>query len=207
MPLVAARANAGAFGLGWSAAGAGEELGGMVLLKPTSIASTGSGNSSSIGTSGSVTFSSCATLSLNGVFSADYDNYVINMVYAAEVGNLNLYFRLRSGEEDNATASSYTSQYLVADGSGLGAGRSINDYALFGGAFTPGRNGLHASIYGPYLAQPTAYRETTALPYQGAYMADTSGTHNQSASYDGFTILVSGNSITGAVSIYGLVSA
>lgn len=204
MPLVATRGGASAFGLGWSAS-AGEELGGMVLLTPTSIVHTGT--SATVGANGSVDFTACSVLSLNGVFSADYDNYVINMVYAAEVGNLNLYFRLRSGGTDNATASSYTTQTLTADGTGIGAGRYIYDYSLFTGAFTPGRNGLHASIYGPYLTQPTTYRVTTGLAYQGAYLNDEAVIHNQSASYDGFTILVSGNSITGAVSVYGLVGA
>jgi hypothetical protein len=177
----------------------------MVLLTPTSIAQTGT--SASIEANGSVDFTACSALSLNGVFSADYDNYVINMVYAAEVGNLNLYFRLRSGGTDNATASSYTTQSLSADGSTISANRYIYDYSLFTAAFTPGRNGLHASIYGPYLTQPTAYRVNACHPYQGAYTNDMAGTHNQSSSYDGFTILVSGNSITGLVSVYGLVGA
>ena len=48
---------------------------GMVLLKPTSIAH--SGTSASIGANGQVTFTAVTSLSLNGVFSADFDNFLL----------------------------------------------------------------------------------------------------------------------------------
>ena len=78
---------------------------GLHLITPTSIASTGTGNSSSINTNGSVTFSTCATLSLNGVFSADYDNYMIVMRHVgSDASAFNIDLRLRlSGTDANGS--------------------------------------------------------------------------------------------------------
>jgi hypothetical protein len=182
-----------------------EELGGMVLLTPTSVAYTGT--SATIGVNGSVDFTACSVLSLNGVFSADYDNYMIVMRYVGLVGNLNMYLRLRSGGSDNATASSYTAQNLAADDTTVAASRFTADYTRFAGAYTTQRDGMVTNLYGPFLAQPTAGRNTKVFGYLGAYLDDVAFTHNQSTSYDGFTLLVSGNSFTGLISVYGLVGA
>jgi hypothetical protein len=205
MPLVATRANAGAFGLGWSAAGAGEELGGMVLVTPSSIAY--SGTSASIGANGSVEFSAVTSLSLNGVFSADYDNYMI-VWRTGTSGTVSLRGRLRASGVDNATASSYTRQSITADGSSVTGARTTVDYAFLGSNYnTVNQNGHTNFIYGPYLLQPTAYRTVTVQSYSGAELLDTAGTHNQSTAYDGFTYYAFSNTLTGSISVYGLVGA
>jgi hypothetical protein len=123
------------------------------------------------------------------------------------VGALNMYLRLRSGGSDNATASSYTAQNLAADGSTVAASRFTADYTRFAGAYTTQRDGMVTHLYGPFLAQPTAGRNTKVFGHLGAYLDDVTFTHNQSTSYDGFTLLVSGNSFTGLISVYGLVGA
>jgi len=203
MPLVSTRGGASAFGLGWSAAGAGEELSGMVLLTPTSIAYTGT--SATVGANGSVTYSACTSLSLNGVFSADYDNYMMSI---SSIGSGNLIARMRASGTDNTASSVYTSQTLGANNTTVSAERvTVDNYAYFGYAQTSYPNGNQAFIYGPYLAQPTAGRTVNTNSGSGARIEERVWTHGVSTAYDGITLTVQSGTISGVLSVYGLVGA
>lgn len=188
---------------------ADEALGGMVLMTPTSIASTGSGNSSSIGTNGSVTFTACATLSLNGVFTSSYDNYMI-AYSASRIGATNDYIicRLRASGTD-ASGTNYTQQYLYADSTTLGAARTSSATSAGFAFYTRESNPLGTSlfVYGPNLAQATAMR-TIGMGWNGTNpnIYDLTSTHAVSSAYDGITIFSSGATVTltGLVSVYGL---
>lgn len=177
---------------------------GLHLIKPTSIVSTGTGNSSSINTNGSVTFSTCATLSLNGVFSADYDNYMI-VVRATSSGAVNVTFRLRVSGSDNSTASSYVAQYIDAAATTVSAARTTSNLADIMVFNATQRCGLVINIYGPYLAQPTALRTVAARDNSSAGITDWAVTHNQSTAYDGFTLTMSNtDTFTGLLCVYGM---
>lgn len=179
-------------------------MNGLYLIKPTSIVSTGTGNSSSINTNGSVTFSTCQTLSLNGVFSADYDNYMIVMRHTSS-GSTEITFKLRSAGTDNSTANSYVFELLSASGTTIFANRYTQTPSL-NQSRNVQRAGFVANFYGPFLSQPTAYRTVTINDDASARIYDGAGTHNQSTSYDGLTIFAdSGLSITGLVGVYGMV--
>ena len=204
MPLVASRSNASAKAFGWSSAPSAEVLGGMVLMTPTSIASTGTGNSSSIGANGSVTFSSCETLSLNGVFTSDYDNYMIVMRTDPSGARL-LEARLRASGTD-ASGSNYTYQMLAAGSTTVSAGRtasqSVTRFGYFDGATM---NGISIYCFGPYLSQPTALRSVTVSDNASAYIEDYASTHSLSSAYDGVSFLSNNTqTFTGLVSVYGL---
>ena len=183
-----------------------EELGGMVLLTPTSIAY--SGTSASIGANGSVEFSAVSQLRLNGVFSADYDNYLVaqRQVYSTTTANI-LYVRFSVGGTDNSTASSYVQQNLNANGTTVSAIRNTADIGRISLVDGDANDGFVANVYGPYLAQPTAWRSIICGGSDGARFYDYAGTHNQSTSYDGFNITVDTGSVSGLVSVYGLVGA
>jgi hypothetical protein len=206
VPLVATKANASVAGYGWSSA-IPESLDGMVLMKPTSIASTGTGNSSSIGTNGSVTFDTCATLSLNGVFTADYDNYQIVIRHVGSSSGQSFDFRLRVSGTD-ASASNYTWQTLRGDGTTVDGVRSTSQSSYRVGSVDSNlRSGLSCFIYAPFIAQPTAFRSVGAesdTSSDNARIYDTGGTHSLSTAYDGFTIYPSAGSITGLIAVYGL---
>lgn len=178
----------------------------MVLMTPTSISSTGTGNSSSIGANGSVTFSSCATLSLNGVFTSSYDNYMIVVGQSATASGTGaeVRYRMRSSGADDSTASSYVTEYLIIDGTGESSGRTTTTNGYLSQATSTIQNGFTAYFYGPYLAQPTASRSVTMVGISSAYIYDLAGTHNQSTSYDGLTIIAQSGTFTGLVAVYGL---
>jgi len=190
-----------------------EELGGMVLLTPTSVDITGSGSETATTTAnGSVEFAACTSISLNGVFSADYDNYMIDIKTLFSVsGGSFLNIRLRASETDDTISNSYVTQYLDANGTSVSGARVTSNIGYFGyirgtaGGLIGGDTGY---IYGPYLSQPTAWRAVDTSPLTDAFIRDCAGTHNQPTAYDGFTFSVtSPYAITGLVSVYGLVGA
>lgn len=175
---------------------------GLHLITPTSIAYTGT--SASISANGSVTFSACSALSLNGVFSADYDNYMIVQRMNIDTDDSGYNFRFRASGTDDTTASSYVTQRLYGSGTTVGGARYTLSYAYNGIGSDDQRDGQILFLYGPYLAQPTAFRPVHVGGFLNAYIDDYSGTHNQSTSYDGITRYTQGNTMTGRVAVYGL---
>lgn len=175
---------------------------GLVVMTPTSIASTGAGNSSSIGANGKVTFSSCATLSLNGVFTSSYDNYMISIRnYTAASADQR--WRLRSAGVD-ASGNNYTYQYLYGNGTSVTAGRATFNVFTITSGFNAGYGGAQAFVFGPFLAQPTASRSVPAATSgTNAIVYDWAETHSLSTSYDGLTFFPDSGTMTGAVTIYG----
>ena len=185
-----------------------EELGGMVLLTPTSIAYTGT--SASIGANGSVEFTACSSLSLNGVFSADYDNYMV------VIGSNNTQYNILNGRFMSsgtpASGTAYTNQRIGAGGTTIDAQRSLAQTSFVLASTSDVQwSGYTANIYGPFLAQPTATRNTGVTVSSGTdvRIAERASTHSLSNSYDGLYIFppTTGNEMTGLVSVYGLVGA
>lgn len=178
---------------------------GMVLIKPTSISN--SGGTATLGTNGQVTFSGALTVSLNGIFTSDFDNYMLSFYgkWDGGSGGIYLFGQMRSGGVD-ATGSNYTRQELRAESSTVSASRSTGTSALLGGLNYDVRSAASIFIYGPALAQPTAFR--VADVSSGATLIDHASTHSLSTSYDGITLGLFFNTTgsTGSVSVYGIRS-
>ena len=78
----------------------------IVPIIPTSVAvASGSGSFDSV--TGNVTFTAATTVSLNGVFSATYDKYIIMAKTGVTVGGVDVNLRFRVGGTDN-TSSNYS---------------------------------------------------------------------------------------------------
>lgn len=172
---------------------------GLVSMAPTSIAY--SGTSAGINADGGVDFSAVTSLSLNGVFTGDYDNYLIVLPYKASGGGT-VRIRLRASGTDNSTASSYVVQALTSNNTTVGAGRGTSNQGDIGVSGT-GESGRVVHIYGPALAQPTAWRVVSMSSDSTVRTADYANTHNQSTSYDGFTIYHDDSNITGNIHVFG----
>lgn len=178
---------------------------GYEMMVPTSIASTGSGNSSSISTNGSVSFSSCATLELRGVFTSSYDNYLMVMRYTSTVGGTTISIQLMSGTTPAAGATDYVYQYAYASSSSVSGARTTQSSWSIVGVGT-GMNGATVSMFGPYLAQPTVVRALSSRDNLGAELFDNAATHALSTSYDGLKLTTGASGLaTGLVAIYGAV--
>lgn len=177
---------------------------GMVLLTPTSIAH--SGTSASIGANGQVTFTAVTSLSLNGVFSASYDNYVIAFGPLSQTVDANTSVRLRASGTDNSTANSYTYQTLNAVNTAISASRSTTNAGILATQGSTLRNGTVVYLYGPYLAQPTSVRTVSGSSYLNASITDLVFTHNQSTAYDGITLWPASGNMSGTLTVMGVRS-
>jgi hypothetical protein len=173
---------------------------GLVVVTPTSITQTGTGSSASIGTSGRVSFTACATLSLNGVFTTSYNNYMI-MGRHSTSADYTFRYRFRNSGSD-ATDAGYVSQYVFSDGTAISASRTTTTYADMSFRGNTQRAGFTAYVFGPRLAQPTALRSILADDYLGGAVLDLASTHSQSTAYDGITLIASAGSFTGEVTVY-----
>jgi len=173
---------------------------GLVVMTPSSIAY--SGTSASINADGSVVFSACTSLSLNGVFTGDYDNYMVTVRMKMTSSVPNLYMRLRASGTD-ASGSNYTRQYLTSNGTSTTGNRLTSQTEATVGFTATAEGGTNFYVFGPYLAQPTATRSVGVSAYAGAYLQDDACTHSLSTSYDGLTLFPSASNCTGLLTVFG----
>lgn len=179
---------------------------GLVVMRPASIVSSGSGNSSTINANGSISFSSCASLSMNGVFTSAYDNYMLVTETSASGGG-DFAFRLRVSGTDSS--SSYTWQYVRFNNTTQTAARGVAQTSGYIGSVDitgTTRDGHTMYLFGPYLSQTTVTRSVPAWSgynNTGAEIYDFATTHTVSSSYDGITIFPGSGSITGIITIFG----
>jgi len=174
---------------------------GLNAIIPTSV-TVGSG-SGSANTVGQVSFSSASSVSLNGVFTSTYDNYLI-MIDVIGSTALDLSYRLRVGGVDNSSAV-YARQYLFANSSTVSAGRATTNTSWPG----PTTNGTARAaaiieVFGPFLTRVTGGNGRSLSNYSGSpeSVYEQYG-HNSATSFDGITILASTGNITGTVTVYG----
>jgi hypothetical protein len=181
----------------------GEMSVGLQIMRPTSVVVTGAGSSASIQTDGGVAFFNATSLSLNGVFSGDYDNYKGTIRSVLSSGNATIDARLRTFGTDATT--NYTYQYLIASSTSVTGVRSTTyGYAVVGNTSATQRSGDQFFVYGPNLVQATAFRNISARGSDNATIADWACTHSTAASYDGITLFCgAGATFTGMVTMYG----
>jgi hypothetical protein len=178
----------------------------LELVKPSSVVVTGTGSeTATISSLGSVDFAAVDTMYVNGVFSSGYDNYMLVCRHHKDTsGTAAFYVRVAaSGAEDNG--SNYTVQELYATSTTVGGFRtSSGNKARIGDSSNTARNGDVTYIYGPYLAQPTAFRSVEVAGSNSAFTYDIASTHNQSTSYDGIRLFISSGTFSGRVAVYGM---
>jgi hypothetical protein len=177
---------------------------GLHLITPTSIVSSGSGNSSSIGANGAVTFSSCVELSLNGVFSSTYDNYQIVIRMSQSSAATDPLFYYRANGTDDATFNSYTYQELTATGTSVSGYRGTASFGFLIDSNNTLRGGAVMFVYGPYLTQPTVSRSLGVGTTSSAVAHDVANSHSQSTAYDGITFRAQTGNISGLLTVYGM---
>jgi hypothetical protein len=148
-------------------------------------------------------FSGVSSASINNVFSATYDNYLITIsgtFASTETANL----RLRVAGVDNSTASSYLRQSVFGDilTGNAGAFRdtgSTSLTAIWNASTNVGVGNIY--VYRPFTATTTFFASQRGSEL---LTAQTTGYHNQSVSYDGFTLIANASNFTATISTYGL---
>jgi hypothetical protein len=150
-------------------------------------------------------FSAVASISVNNVFTASYDNYRV-IVNATPSNGIGLNFRLRAAGSDasgtNYTWGAYTwNQTSITYDAGSASTNLIQTSFLF--ATYPFLQTI--DIGSPALAVKTqvASRVTSESSTPAIYNYVSSGLHRLTTAYDGFTVLASAGTITGTVRVYG----
>jgi hypothetical protein len=147
-------------------------------------------------------FSAVSSQSINDVFSTTYQNYRI-LLTGNSTTNLDMQIRLRVGGSDNSTASSYVSQYIQANSTTVTATRATNNFLGIGIFSDANKCLIDMTLCYPFTATPTQFSGISASGEFNAIWRQTTGTHNQSTSYTGFTLFPSTGTMTGEISVYG----
>jgi hypothetical protein len=187
-------------GSAWVAVGGGGG-GGLTLIVPSSTANSGGTVST---TAGVVTASGVSSVSLNGVFSSTYVNYMIqyNELNTSSTGTQS-YMRLRASGTDNTSSTYSCGSTRVPFSTGSPSGYSDSNAAFWTFNVNTGTTKVGSPIFmnSPFVAVATTFSTTFAGHDNGGYMA---GYHSTASSFDGFTIYPSTGTLSGIFRVYGI---
>ena len=176
---------------------------GMFLIKPTSVTVAGAGSSSSVSDSGAVTFTSTTSLSINGCFTSEFKNYKVVMDFDTGNSGVNMQCRMRLSGTDNTTSNAYVAQRIAVNNTTVAGLRQTLTEWVVGSADSTSTNALWLEFIRPFLADQTGMQFYSLDSYLSAYQTTGVGTHNQTTSYDGFSVYPNGGTITGTLMVYG----
>jgi hypothetical protein len=180
---------------------------GLVPIVPTSVA-VGSGTGSASAT-GQVTFSLASSVSLNGVFSATYQNYMVVMNISARSTTNYIRLRWRVGGVDNTTAD-YDYQYLRAITTTVGANEGLNQTAAdFITSSTNETTTSVATMSNVFQNTAEAYfqnQSNVGVPNGPGYLEFLCGGINASTSFDGVTFFATAGTFSGLIMVYGMTN-
>lgn len=172
----------------------------LTVCTPTSV-STG-GGTATINTNGSVTLSSATMITLNGVFSATYDNYMVSL---RSVNNSSSGSNVRGSLTSVGTPNSgtYYSQNTTWSSTTLSGSRANSTTGTFCYSSTTLADGVAIYFFAPFLSQYTMWRSTTVSGSTNSLGMDVSGVHIVKSSFDGFQFDAVSGGLTGLVTVYG----
>ena len=169
---------------------------GLIPIVPTSVAGTGV----TLSATGRVTASVAASISMNGIFTSAFDNYLVIPTFTAASAAADVFARLRLAGTD-ASGANYST--LLSDVSSTGTVPSTlngtNTSSFAGrveatGAAQKLEFNLPASAHGTY--------QTFESRDSGVWRRGSTF-HTLTTAYDGLTIYTAGATLTGTVRIYG----
>jgi hypothetical protein len=155
-------------------------------------------------------FSAVASQSINDVFSATYDNYLIMLnisTHSAADKNINLRYRVSGA--DNSTGNYFERFVGYTDFNATDNFRNSSATSSFIMPLNSGENDFYATkieVFDPFAT----LRTKTLLHMDGVVGASGAqvtfiggGVFNATTSFTGFTFFTSTGDITGSVSVYG----
>ena len=148
------------------------------------------------------TFTSAASVSVDNVFTATYDNYLMLIFFTAS-GQTGLSMRLRASGTDDTGANyqfqEFESQSTVNTGTRLTGQTSAS---LGGTGADPGSHNT-TQFFAPFLSQRTGYKSESYMTISGAYIRDDYGQMTVTTSFDGFTLIPGSGTFSGTLRVYG----
>jgi hypothetical protein len=150
-------------------------------------------------------FSAVASQSINDVFSATYDNYMIQLFLKNTVSQSYTALRYRvSGADD--TNSVYDSRVTYLATSSIGVTDQPNGTSQRI-SYGDNNGNYHSIFVGQPFKTDKTYIKVASSNNDGAagmYAEDYTGVFQNATSFTGFTLIPAANNITGSVSVYGI---
>ena len=184
----------------------------LVAKIPTSVA-VGSGTGSFNATTGNVTFTGATSISVNGVFAATYDKYIIIYKSGVTTGSVSANLRLRVAGTDN-TSGSYSTTIGRSTSNGTFAqvvtnegGTSVSTIAEYSPSNADYQNLTKIEIVNPFQSAVTngildytvTNNVTTIIQRRfGGFL------FNATTSFDGFSIFCT-SALTGNLKVMAYV--
>ncbi len=169
----------------------------LVRVAPTGMSvSSGSGSYAS---DGKVTFAGAGSVSLNGIFSAAFLNYLLLLNITSNTGGSGIYVRFGTTTTD--ATSGYNYGYAEHPGAGAWSFQSTTAELRIGRASTGGA-ACRATIFSPY-ATARSWIEGTSSDSDN-YHAIGAGYDSTSTMRDRLTVFMSGVNMTGTLEVYGM---
>lgn len=181
------------------------KLSGLVPVIPTSV-TTGSGSGSHNTTTGLVTFTNASSVSINGCFTSAYANYRIILEVPTAGATSALNFRLRASGADNAS-SSYGQFWTMSRITGaIQSNNGTGSVFQFGSVIALSNRFVEAAfdVINPNAAKTTDWNgQGIFYDASGSYLNSFAGIFDAATVFDGFTVYVTGTTITGTLKVYG----
>lgn len=177
-----------------------DRAGGLVPISPTTVTiASGSGSANSLG---KVTFTGATSLSLDGVFSANFQNYKIVFKIAASTGSPLYLLSWRTGTPPaDITTANYTYQNIYANNTTLTGSRTLNNSVAQVGVGSAGfSTDGELTIINPFAA---GFTSTTTLQTNGVDLAVFGSTYLQGTSVTGFKIYPNAGNLSGNIQVFG----
>ena len=172
---------------------------GLVLVTSTSTANTGGTVTTS---GGRVTVAGSSSVSLNGVFTSTYHNYLILIdTLETAAGPNSISLRLRAAGSDTSSSTYYAGTiygtYLGTSG-GSSAYNPASSFPVMSGS-TAKKQMSKIEVFSPQAATITTFHSL-----QVAYDAQLNygGYQDGATQYDGFTIFMTTSNFSGNITVY-----
>jgi hypothetical protein len=151
-------------------------------------------------------FTSATTMSLNNVFSSNYENYKIVYKGNGSTANQPFYMRLRASGTDAITNYFYGGTDVVYNtgGSSTRVGNGVTFWAV--GQYSndaDSRTGMWMDINNPFVAGMTSMGYVGNFNGTVPFSVTGAGFHSTATSYDGFTMYPASGNASATIYVYG----
>lgn len=146
-------------------------------------------------------FSAVSSIQVNSVFSATYTNYLVKVLFTSNSNAADGVY-LRVSASGTPSTTNYDNQQLTQTNTTVTGGQGLADQWFSIGSNASGTVGgyIDINLMNPFSAAST-------YVYSREWMANKqffqSGIHTTATSYDGFTVVTNGMTLTGSYTVYG----
>jgi hypothetical protein len=155
------------------------------------------------------TLSAVSSQSVNSVFTSTYTNYLVVLsTTATSAAGASITMKLRASGTDSSTT--YGAWLMGLNSAGTTTNNTSSSTSFYltesHSSTTAGFNFALVNLINPNLANDTLFNvQSHGLTTAAGQFLSTSGSgvHQTATAYDGFTIIRSSGTLTGAISVYG----